>query len=399
MYKSAREYSLTSCVLVNPESSSTFNDTGFEFEISYVDRSYSKGDYFTDVFQIANTTLTNLTMGLGNDTTITYGLVGVGYTSNEAIINTEQSLSAAYANLPALMVDQGVVATNAYSLWLNDLDASTGSILFGGIDTEKYIGDLTRIDIQKDNETGEYDSFIVSLTSVQATSSSGTDELTSRQFPIQVVLDSGTTLSYLPNDIAQQIWTETGAVYTASVGLALIPCRMQRSTGYFSFGFAGSNGPKIDVKMDELVLDLVISGPAPTFSSGEYKGEEACEFGIQNTTGINLLGDTFLRSAYVVYDLENNQVAMAPTDFNATESNIIAFASEGAAIPSATAAANQSQATATSAFTQPAFVAEAGFSNGTESSAAILRSVSLTLSLSGLTMTVGFLLGWGIFLL
>lgn len=337
-------------------------------------------------------------MGLGNDTTIAYGLVGVGYTTNEAIINTEQSPDAAYANLPVLMMDQGAIATNAYSLWLNDLDASTGSILFGGIDTEKYQGELTRIDIQKDNETGGYDSFIVSLTSVHAVSSSGTDQLSSQHFPIQVILDSGTTLSYLPNDIAEQIWTETGAVYTASVGLALIPCRMQRSTGYFSFGFAGPNGPRINVTMDELVLDLVISGPAPTFSSGEYAGEDACEFGVQNTTGTNLLGDTFLRSAYVVYDLVNNEIGMAPTDFNATESNIIAFESKGAAIPSATVAANQSLASATTAFTEPAFVAEPGFSNGTESSAITMRGVPLTLGLS-MAAVVSFALGGGLVLL
>lgn len=380
---------------VDPDASSTFNDTGFEFEISYVDGSYSMGNYFTDVFQIANTSLSNLTMGLGNDTTIAYGLVGVGYTTNEAIISTEQSLAAAYSNLPALMMEQGVVATNAYSLWLNDLDASTGSILFGGIDTEKYVGDLTRIDIQRDNQTGEYDSFIVQLTSMYAVSSSGTDQLTSQSFPIPVVLDSGTTLSYLPNDIAQQIWTETGAVYTASVGLALIPCRMQRSTGYFSFGFGGPHGPRINVTMDELVLNLVISGPAPTFSAGEYVGEDACEFGIQNTTGTNLLGDTFLRSAYVVYDLINNQVAMAATDFNATDSNVVAFPSKGAAIPSATAASNQSLATATTAFTQPAFAAEAGFLNGTESGAIAARRVGF----SGLVMAASFALGGGLFLL
>lgn len=385
--------------LVNPDSSTTFNDTGFEFEISYVDGSYSKGDYFTDAFQIANTSLSGLTMGLGNDTTIAYGLVGVGYTTNEAIINTEQSLDAAYSNLPALMMEQGVIATNAYSLWLNDLDASTGSILFGGIDTEKYQGDLTRIDIQLDNETDTYDSFIVSLTSLHAVSSSGTDELSSQHFPIPVVLDSGTTLSYLPNDIAKQIWVETGAVYMASVGLALIPCRMQKSTGYFSFGFGGPHGPRINVTMDELVLDLVISGPAPTFSAGEYAGEDACEFGVQNTTGTNLLGDTFLRSAYVVYDLTNNQVAMAPTDFNATDSHVVAFESKGAAIPSATVAANQSLATATSAFTEPAFLAETGFSNGTESGAVTLGGrVPLTLGLS-VTAVVSFALGGGLLLL
>lgn len=361
---------LTYDTKVTSGDSSTYVDLGETFEIAYVDGSYSKGVYFKDAFSIANITVANLTMGLGTDTTIPYGLLGVGYSLNEAIIGTAESLAAAYQNLPALMMNQGHIATNAYSLWLNDLDASTGSILFGGIDTQKYVGDLTRIPVVKDNVTDQYDSFIVALTSIQAVSSSGTDRLTSHQDPIEVVLDSGTTLSYLPTDIAEQIWKETGAMYSASTGLAVIPCRMQRSTGYFNFTFGGASGPTVQVPMDELVLDLVVSGPAPTFTSGEYVGEEACEFGIQNTTGTNLLGDTFLRSAYVVYDLVNNEIGMAQTDFNATESNIVAFASQGAVIPSATLAPNGSAATATATFTEPPFLAEVGFSNGTSSGAA-----------------------------
>lgn len=378
---------------VNANASSTFDDFGTgDFEISYVDGSFSKGDYFRDTFTIANATLSNMTMGLGKQTTIPYGLVGVGYSANEAIINTEQSLSAEYANLPALMMNQGLIATNAYSLWLNDLDASTGNILFGGVDTQKYVGDLTRISVIKNNETNAYDSFIVALTSVHAVSSSGTDRLTSHDVPVNVVLDSGTTLSYLPNDLAEQIWQEVGAVYIAAYGLAVIPCRMQTSTGYFSFSFAGTGGPTINVTMDELVLDLVTQGSAPTFGSGRYSGQDACEFGIQNTTGTNLLGDTFLRSAYVVYDLTNNQIGIAQTDFNQTSSNVVAFASKAAVIPSATMAPNQSLAVATAAFTEPAYVAEAGFSNGTESSAASTIS-PLAIGLSSLTVPMAVIVG------
>lgn len=366
------------------------------FEISYVDGSYSKGDYFKDVFSIANTTVTNMTMGLGTETTIPYGLLGVGYSLNEAIVGTAESLAAAYQNLPALMMNQGLIATNAYSLWLNDLDASTGSILFGGIDTQKFVGNLTRVPIVKNNVTDQYDSFIVTLTSIQAVSSSGTDRLTSHQDPIKVVLDSGTTLSYLPTDIAQEIWRETGAMYSASTGLAVIPCKMQRSTGYFNFTFGGASGPTVKVPMDELVLDLVVSGPAPTFTSGEYQGEDACEFGIQNTTGTNLLGDTFLRSAYVVYDLVNNEIGIAQTDFNATESNIVAFASQGAVVPSATLAPSENLTTATTTFTEPDYLAESGFANGTDSGAATggpqavlaLSTVALTMAITGGVLVV-----------
>lgn len=327
-------------------------------------------------------------MGLGSDTTIPYGLLGIGYSLNEAIIGTQESIGAAYHNLPALMMNEGIIATNAYSLWLNDLDASTGSILFGGIDTQKYVGDLTRIPVIKDNVTDQFDSFIVALTSIQAVSSTGTDSLTSHQDPIHVVLDSGTTLSYLPTDIAQQMWEETGAMYSASTGLAIIPCRMERSTGYFNFTFGGAGGPTIKVGMDELVLDLVVSGPAPHFTSGKYAGEDACEFGIQNTTGTNLLGDTFLRSAYVVYDLMNNEIGIAQTDFNATESNIVAFASQNAVIPSATLVSNGTVATSTATFTKPGFLAETGFSNGTSSAVTMRPSTVFGLSTLVLSMAM-----------
>ncbi len=203
---------------------------------------------------------------------------------------------------------------------------------------------------------------------MQAVSSTGTDSLTSTSFPIPVVLDSGTTLSYLPQDLAEEIWTEVGAVYNNDVGLAILPCSMANSGGYFSFTFGGSGGATINVTMDELVLDIFSSGSA-TFSSGKYKGQTACEFGIQNTTSDPfLLGDTFLRSAYVVYDLVNNQVAMAPTNFNATESNIVAFSSSGAPIPSATVAPNQDQISQTAKVTEPAFAALSGFSSTSTSS-------------------------------
>ncbi|CAN8101437.1 unnamed protein product [Discula destructiva] len=318
-----------------------------------------------------------MTMGLGRNTTISYGLLGLGYTLNEAIVAKEGGLSAEYPNLPVMMVNEGLIATNAYSLWLNDLDASTGSLLFGGIDTQKYVGNMTRISIQQNRVTNQYDSFIVELTSIFASSSSGVDELLLERAPLRVVLDSGTTLSYLPTNMAQQFWDETGAVYVASVGTALIPCSMRRSTGYFTFNFAGQGGPSIQVEMNELVLGLVAAGPAPLFTSGKYSGQDACEFGIQNTTGMSLLGDTFLRSAYVVYDLVNHEIGLAQTDFNETESNIVAFPSKGAVIPSAVLASNSSPTAATPASTQNGYQAGPGFANGTQSGAATTASRSV----------------------
>jgi elongation factor G len=177
-----------------------------------------------------------------------------------------------------------------------------------------------------------------------------------------VVLDSGTTLTYLPTDLATQVWKEVGAVYSSQYDLAVIPCSMQNSKGYFSFGLGGPSGPRINVTMDELVLDLT-SGSPPLFTSGAYKGQTVCSFGIQNiNSSVYLLGDTFLRSAYVVYDLVNNEIGIAPTDFNSTDSNIVPFPSSGAPIPSATAAPDQSGIFDNRpSVTTPAYAASQGF--------------------------------------
>lgn len=309
-------------------------------------------------------------MGLGLKTDIPYGLVGVGYALNEAIVANSGSASSAYNNLPVLMQKEGLINTNAYSLWLNDLDANTGSILFGGIDTEKYQGELTRINIYQDSQSQAFTSFLVAMTSLQASSSSGADTLSSEAFPIPVVLDSGTTFSYLPTDLAEQVWKEVGAEYYTDVAVPLLPCSMENSQGHFAFGFGGTGGPVINVTMDELVLPLT-DGQAVQFPSGPFKGQDACQFGIQNfSSSPYLLGDTFLRSAYVVYDLVNNEIALAPTDFNATGSNVVAFPSESAQIPSASAAPNQAAVTQSGSLSAPSYSASGGFMSDSDKASA-----------------------------
>lgn len=336
------------------------------FEISYVDKSGAKGDYFTDDLEIGGTTIKNFTMGLGIDTDIAFGLCGVGYASNEASIETVRSV---YPNLPVSLQNDGIIKTVAFSLWLNDLDASKGNILFGGIDTEKYEGDLTELDIIKDMRVRNYTHFQVPLTGVDAVSSTGSDALSSSGLPLTVVLDSGTTLSYLPDDMAHQIWDEVGAQWEPYLKYASLPCSRAHNEGYFSFQFGGNNGPRINVTMDELVLDL----DGGVYADGPFRGESACAFGIQNQTISDkdpyLLGDTFLRSAYVVYDLVNNKLAIAPTKFNAEKSNIVAFASDGASIPSATPVDKSgTQTYATSA--PESLTASAGFDKHDDDSAA-----------------------------
>ncbi|KAF4989318.1 hypothetical protein FDECE_14758 [Fusarium decemcellulare] len=343
----------------NPDDSDSFKQVGpAMFDISFIDDSFAKGDYFVDHFELGGATIKNFTMGLGVKTDIPFGLIGVGYAINEASSDTKDIV---YPNLPVAMYQADYINTIAYSLWLNDLDASSGNILFGGVDTEKYVGNMSRIDVLPLD--GHYYHFIVALTSLVASSSSGSDTLISDSFPIKAVLDSGTTLSYLPQDLSEEIWEEVGAVYSSDYELAVLPCSYGRHDGNFTFGFAGPDGPTISVAMDELVIALT-DGEIPEFESGAYRGELVCAFGLQNDTSeVSILGNSFLRSAYVVYDLVNNEIGIAATDFNATDSNIVAFESYGDAIPSATVASNQQEATQIPTATDNDFTAADGFQN------------------------------------
>lgn len=53
-----------------------------------------------------------------------------------------------------------------------------------------------------------------------------------------------------------------------------------------------------------------------------------------------VLGDTFLRSAYVVYDLGNNEISLAATNFNATSSSVREIGTGDNAVPDATVIQN-----------------------------------------------------------
>lgn len=239
-----------------------------------------------------------------------------------------------------------------------------GSILFGGVDVKKYVGDMMTLDVIPAEGTELYDHFRIPLTSVEASSPSGSDTLTTEGFPAEVVLDSGTTLSSLPADLVDQMWEEAGVEFSSVLQQPLVPCYRRDSPGSFTFGFGGPDGPKVTVAMDELVLDIKEDVPLGFPDGSRYEGQDACLFGVSDFGGPPyILGGSFLRSAYVVFDIANNQVGMAQTAFDETESDIVPFESSGAAIPSASAAPNQGETDTPAGGDEPGYAARDGFQN------------------------------------
>lgn len=240
--------------------------------------------------------------------------MGIGFQSGEAAASQN---GFTYPNVIDVLKSEGFINTLAYSLWLDDLASSTGSILFGGVDTNKYHGDLVSLPIQLDTQSQSISSFTVALSgiSVNAAGQISNFDPTS---PLPVILDSGTTDTLLPDDIANNIFNGVGVLTDPNYG-NVVKCSLANDDVTFSFTFGGSGGPVINVSLSEFVTPLLTTdGSQPTFENGD----PACSFGIE-AAGDNplLFGDTFLRSAYVVYDLENQQIAIAQTNFDANPSN------------------------------------------------------------------------------
>ncbi|KAI0405609.1 aspartic peptidase domain-containing protein [Xylaria palmicola] len=318
-----------------PADSSTYQlvDRG-AFSIQYLDNSGADGDYIKDTLHIAGASIDALQVGLAENSTINSGLLGIGF-------NTNVAAAEPYPNIIDLFVEQDLIDIQAYSLYLDDLFAETGTILFGGIDTRKFIGQLKAVNILPDTRSRIYSSFTVALQSLKINASSNTrgSELLSQVTP--VILDSGTTLTYLPTTVARRIYSTFNAVDdTSGTGLVYADCGLlssERDTT-IDFQFGGDDGPVIRVPMDELVLDNVKGYISIGLELPDLPFDDVCSFGIQSLSNTFLLGDTFLRSAYVVYDLTNKKIALAQANLNATESNVIEITASGIPLVSGVAA-------------------------------------------------------------
>lgn len=304
----------------NANDSSTYEYVNGVFNISYADGTGASGDYATDTFRFGGQTIKELQFGIGYSSSSPEGILGIGYTINEAAVN--HGGLKPYSNLPQKLVDDGTINSNAYSLWLNDLDASTGSILFGGVDTDKFHGELQTLPIIP--EDGVYAEFIIALTGMGHNNTNGS---IFQNENVAVLLDSGTSFMYLPNNVVRSLYHTFDAEYDASQGAAFVDCSLGEQEGSLDFNFSGVT---ISVPINELVIVTDVS-----------RGQAVCALGIGPAgDSVSILGDTFLRSAYVVYDLANNEISLAQTNFNATTENIQEIQNGTAGVPNATGVPN-----------------------------------------------------------
>lgn len=314
----------------NRDASSTFKLLGEDrFGILYADGTGAEGDYAEDTFTVGGATVEGMQIGVATTANLSYGILGVGFEADQA--SNSPGGMGIYPSLLGEMVTQGLIQSKAFSLWLDDFASDTGSILFGGIDSERFTGKLTSIPIEVAPDQEEPFAFAIPLTSVAFSNGKSHVNFTSKYLPATVVLDSGSSLTFLPHPIAWSLANQTGAKLSHQLNLYIIDCNYPTDGVYVEYSF--SYVLTIRVPMAELIL------PLTQYSGGMAKntdGSDICALGIASSPKdtVCLFGDTFLRSAYVVYDLDNARVAMAQTNFDPVGQNIVEIGAGRDSVPS-----------------------------------------------------------------
>lgn len=268
----------------NTSSSLDDKKTGDDFSIEYLDGSYAKGEYVTDDFALEDgkKLLDDFQFAVVDSAKIkSLGILGVADKNQE-------ELHPHYDNLPWALQAQGVTPKASYSLYLGSEESGKGSIIFGGIDTEKYEGELTKYPVAG----------TLGLALDVKSAEIGGNNITLNK---QVVLDSGTSLNLWPSDLIDAVGKELGG--DDLFGFWFVQCDQPKDK-YLTFDF-GKN--KIKVSYQDLI----------------WKSQGKCLLGVQpSQQDVYIFGDVFLRSAYVYYDLSLKEISIAQAKDSDT-SNII----------------------------------------------------------------------------
>ncbi|KAI0129168.1 aspartic peptidase domain-containing protein, partial [Xylariales sp. AK1849] len=261
----------------------TLNET---FQITYGSGSTS-GVYYTDDIFISGAGLDNQQFGVAiTSDQVWFGIMGLsrglgnGFIDYNTIVDT--LLAQSFTNSRLFSLDLGSQGPPQVAI--------TGEIVFGGVDKNKYSGNLAKV--PTDPSDAHYTVILTSLAHKPPTAQTST---TITNTPISLIVDSGTTLSLLPENVVDALAGQFPGALSDGQGGYKVPCAYQSQPGTVDFSFGNV---RISVPYSEFI-----------WNSGTT---ENCFLGAWNNPAVDvyILGDTFLRGAYVVFDQDSRALYM-----------------------------------------------------------------------------------------
>lgn len=353
----------------NSSNSSSFDmdSDNDRFFVSGSGAVFASGYFGIDSVTVGGFKLDDISFGVANLTNTTYGVMGIGLptvSSDDGKASNASNISSIYGvsnytnprsgqNFLAAMKDQGYIKKEAYSMYFANSNDDEGVILFGAIDNLAFQnGTLFTVPILRDFVSGASGSvasnyslsglysnstvysnstssnstagrfsnstrytnssssnsssstassaggFTIALDSISFTNKSG-PSVNVLDEPIPVTLDTGVTGFILTQDLYDSLQTLMDPS-SNDTGFKLDKC--PKDTDNVTFTFSGAN---VTLKMKDLII--------------KRKGK--CYLDV--TPGDNVVfGNSFLKNVFAVYDLEDEEVSLAPVLFSKNE-NIV----------------------------------------------------------------------------
>lgn len=259
--------------------------------IGYLSGLTASADLVKDTIIIGGRAVPEARFGIARESSFAKNFLGIGYAANEALLD-----GVRYPNLPQRLKDAGLIKSVAYSLSLNSQGSGSG-ILFGGMDAGKFKGKLTPLALQALSGQSERTQLAVGVSGVVFGNLKGG--------PFQAILDSAQTRISIPSGIVSKIHAVAGVEINKN-GYPTRSCTLSEAESKmiltFQFGATVIRVPMKDLLIQE------------SNEPGNYTPLKAglCYFGVYDAGDeVPTLAMPFFQSAYLVFNLERNEVSLA----------------------------------------------------------------------------------------
>ncbi|KAJ2971350.1 hypothetical protein NQ176_g7735 [Zarea fungicola] len=271
--------------LYNPASSTSAKKlAGATWSIGYGDQSTSKGIVYTDTVSIGGATVSDMAVESAQDVSASFtndsassGLVGLANDKGNTIKPHQQQTW--FSKI------KDKLSSPVFTARLKH--AAPGSYNFGYIDSSQYTGDI--------NYTPAYTDDLGHRLFDASGYAIGDGKLNDRK--ISGTADTGTSIVYLPTDVAEDYWGNVQGSFknTVSQGQYLwtFPCDASLPT--FSFGVGSGS--------------ITIHSESINFAPNQG---DTCVGGLGGIDGsLAIFGDVAMKTGFVVYDDGNNRLGWA----------------------------------------------------------------------------------------
>jgi hypothetical protein len=277
---------------------STSTNTGKSFAVTYGSGSVS-GTEFTDTVVVGGLTVTKQSIG---DGTTSSGFQGVdGIIGFGPLTLTEDTVSGS-ATVPTVMnnlFSQGTISTQVLGVSFapetgSDIDDTNGELTLGGTDSTKFTGSISFTPITTVSPYNEFWGITVSSTTYNGVQVGGSS---------QAIVDTGTTLIFIPTAAYDAFLSASGGTTDASTGFATWT---KAPTANFAFKINGVSFALTPSQFTIPAAQLANFG-LPTnkiFGWIVDGGSDAADINF-------IIGQKFLENFYAVFDTTNGRVGFA----------------------------------------------------------------------------------------